>query len=83
MEENKNENSQETENKNQNSEIQDIEMEKKFEELKRVIEEYNKPAETNLLNDLKFKTEECKYLFDKLPLSDYEKEQMIIELYNL
>ena len=43
-------------------------------------EEANKKAETNLLNIIRFKNKTDKFVFDRLPLSEYQKEQMVMEI---
>ena len=48
--------------------------------LEESYEEANKKAETNLLNIIRFKNKTDKYVFDRLPLSEYEKEQMVMEI---
>jgi len=53
---------------------------KKANEVDKLLEEANKKAETNLLDLLKFKTKTDKEVFDRLPLSDYEKEKMMIDI---
>ena len=61
----------------------DKETLKRLKEIDDIINEWKRPAETNILNLIKFKNKEEKVLFDRLPLSDYDKEQMIKEIYDV
>jgi hypothetical protein len=72
----------EDEKKDDNYEY-DEETLKRLHEIEELIDESNKPAETNLLENLKFKKKEDKFVFNRLPLSDWEKEQLIKEIYNI
>ena len=53
---------------------------KKANEVDKLMKEANKGAETNLFDLLKFKTKTDKEVFDRLPLSDYDKEKMILSM---
>jgi hypothetical protein len=61
----------------------DAESLKKRKELDGIIEErYKKPAtDPNYINRLKFKSKDDLEIFNMLPLSEFEKEQLIYELY--
>lgn len=68
---------------NKEKSAEDLESERKREELDNIIlERYKKPAtDPDYINRLKFKSKEDSEIFNMLPLSDFEKEQMIYELY--
>lgn len=57
------------------------ETKKRLHEIEEIIKESNKPAETNILEHIKFRNKEDKFVFDRLPLSDWDKEQIINEIY--
>ena len=60
----------------------DAETLKRLKEIDEIVEEWKRPATSNLLNLIKFKNDNEKMLFDRLPLSDYDKEQMLIDIYD-
>lgn len=62
-------------------EIEKLEKTKK--EMDKVMEEriLKKPNCKNYMEKLKFKSSEDLEAFNMLPISEYEKEQMILELY--
>lgn len=61
-----------------------IENKKKLKEIESFLSEYDRKAETNIIDEFRKK---CKSkvdvkIFDMLPLSDYEKEQMLLEIFH-
>ena len=55
----------------------EIEQIKKMEE---VIEEIKSDSKTNLLDIVKFKNKSDLIIFDKLPLTEFQKEDIMIEI---
>lgn len=53
---------------------------KEFDEL---VEAIKKPARTNILNEIKFEREIDRLIFDRLPLSDIQKEDILLDLYSV
>ena len=51
--------------------------------LEKTIKDINRAPKTNLIYNMKFKSPTDKYVFEKLPLSDFQKEQMITEIYGI
>lgn len=60
------------------------EEEKKIiEDMDKIVDDRKKPARTNLLKMVRFKNKVDKEVFLRLPISDYEKEKIIAEQYNI
>ena len=61
---------------------QDAEAKKKLKELNRIIKVMNAPADTGIIERAKKRmSKEDQRIFDMLPISEKEKEQLLIELY--
>ena len=52
----------------------------KVEEQEKIIKDAKAPAKTNILNCIKFKNNLDKQIFDLLPLSDAQKEELILDV---
>ena len=56
----------------------DDDMKKRVKDMDEIIEEYKKPAKTNILKKIKFENAQDEYVFNSLPLSDKQKEELLI-----
>ena len=59
----------------------DDEMKQRVKEIEALIEETNRPSKTSLLKNLKFENEQDAHVFSRLPLSDYQKEELLMSVY--
>lgn len=54
---------------------------KYYQEHLKVCDDNDDPAKTKLLKSLTFRNKRDEYVFDRLPLSDKQKEELLISLY--
>lgn len=57
--------------------------ESKKQTMLQLLKSMNAPAETKLLDEIKFKSEDDRRLFESLPLSPLQKERMLMDIYGL
>jgi len=66
-------------------EIKPIIEEDNSDELKRVLEDMEtmKYCKTSILREVQFMTTEDKFVFDSLPLTNSQKEELLLSLYSI
>lgn len=59
--------------------------ENNLKEMEKVLEDMTtqKYCKTNIIKDVNFTSEEDEYVFNRLPLSNSQKEQILLELYKI
>lgn len=63
-----------------NDEINNQEDEERVKEQEKIIQDAKAPAKTNILNTIKFKNKLDEEIFNLLPLSDAQKEELILDV---
>lgn len=53
---------------------------KRLKEWEELEDRIRQPCKTDLLDNLKFSTPKDRYVWDRLPLTNYEKEEMLLSM---